>query len=222
LHTSGSFNSTHELVGRARTSAACEVAIVFFLIEAALWTEHRTQLVCTLAALGSVLFFVFRRRPSPEELGFRLPPPGSASRSLLVTLFMAAGLLLAGWWTGSWDPRHPSWPPVGHPALYAAWTVAQEFLLQSFFFLRLERALGNGHRAVAVAAVLFSLAHLPSPVLTVATLVGGFLFCEMFRRYRSLYLPALVHPLLALTLAEAFSMTLLNHMRVGIGYLHAH
>lgn len=221
-HTSGLLNSAHGPAGRTRSSAAGEVAVVFFLIEAALWTEHRTQLVWTLAALGSVLFFVFRKRPLREELGFRLPPPGSVSGTLLVTLGLAAGLLLVGWWTGSWDPRRPAWPPVGHPALYAAWTVAQEFLLQSFFFLHLEQALGNGRRAVVAAAALFSLAHLPSPVLTFATFAGGLLFCEMFRRYRSLYLPAAAHPLLALTLAEAFSMALLNHMRVGIGYLHAH
>jgi membrane protease YdiL (CAAX protease family) len=222
LHTSSSFNSTHEPAGRTRISAAGEVAVVFILIEAALWTDHRTQLVWTLVALGAVLFFVFRKGPSREELGFRLPPPGSVSGTLLVTLGLAVGLLLAGWWIGTWDPRHPTWPPVGRPALYAAWTVAQEFLLQSFFFLHLEQALGDGRRAVVASAVLFSLAHLPSPALTIATLAGGLLFCEMFRRYRSLYLPAVAHPLLALTLAEAFSMRLLNHMRVGIGYVHAH
>lgn len=205
-----------------RISAGIEAAVVFLLVEATLWTEHRTQSFVVVAAMASVLFFVFRKRPSRAELGFRLPPLRSALRVLLLAVGLAAVLLLVGWWAGTWDPRHPKWPPVGHPFLYAAWTVAQEFLLQSFFFLRLERALGSGRRAVIGTALLFSIAHLPSPVLTVATLVGGVLFCEMFCRYRSLYSPAVAHALLALTLAEAFSVKLLNHMRVGIGYLHAH
>jgi membrane protease YdiL (CAAX protease family) len=73
--------------------------------------------------------------------------------------------------------------------------------------------------AVWIAATLFALAHIPSPILTIATLIGALFFCEMFRRYRSLYPLALVHAMLGLTIAFTVPDSLLHHMRVGLGYL---
>jgi membrane protease YdiL (CAAX protease family) len=56
-------------------------------------------------------------------------------------------------------------------------------------------------------------------VLTTATLVGALVFCEMFRRYRSIYPIAIVHAMLGLTIGLTVPDNLLHHMRVGIGYL---
>ena len=70
-----------------------------------------------------------------------------------------------------------------------------------------------------MAATLFSAAHLPSPILTTFTLVGGLFFCEMFRRYRSIYPIGIVHAVLGLTIAVTMPDSLLHNMRVGIGYL---
>jgi len=77
-------------------------------------------------------------------------------------------------------------------------------------------------RAVWVAAVLFASAHIPNPVLTVATLLGALFFCEMFLRYRSIYPLGIVHAMLELSLAASFPDALLRHMRVGLGYLQFH
>jgi membrane protease YdiL (CAAX protease family) len=67
--------------------------------------------------------------------------------------------------------------------------------------------------------LLFVAAHLPSPILTTFTLVGGLFFCEMFRRYRSIYPIGIVHAVLGLTIAVTMPDSVLHHMRVGIGYL---
>jgi membrane protease YdiL (CAAX protease family) len=75
---------------------------------------------------------------------------------------------------------------------------------------------------VFTAAALFSVAHIPSPVLTVCTLVGGLFFCEMFRRQRSIFPLGIAHAILGLTVAASFSNGILHHMRVGIGYLMFH
>ena len=72
------------------------------------------------------------------------------------------------------------------------------------------------------AALLFSAAHIPNPWLVPATLLGGLVFCELFRRYRNLYPLGAAHALLGLAIAEALSVVLLRHMRVGIGYLDSH
>jgi membrane protease YdiL (CAAX protease family) len=56
-------------------------------------------------------------------------------------------------------------------------------------------------------------------VLTTFTLIAGLFFCEMFRRYRSIYLLGFVHAVLGLTLSATIPSSLLNHLRVGIGFL---
>jgi membrane protease YdiL (CAAX protease family) len=101
---------------------------------------------------------------------------------------------------------------------YAIWAMQQEFILQSYFYLRLESLLGS-RRGVLGAALLFSVAHLPSPVLTLLSFIGGLLFCEMFRRYRNIFPLGLVHAVLGLTIAASLPDSLLHHMRVGLGYL---
>ena len=104
---------------------------------------------------------------------------------------------------------------------YALWALIQEFILQSFFFTRFEELFG-GAAAVWIAATLFATAHLPSPVLTAGTLIGALFFCEMFRRYRSIYLLGVVHAMLGLTIAMTMPDSVLHHMRVGMGYLRYH
>jgi membrane protease YdiL (CAAX protease family) len=98
------------------------------------------------------------------------------------------------------------------------WAQLQEFMLQSFFFNRCEELYGSS-AAVWMASTLFAAAHLPSPVLTTATLVGALFFCEMYRRYRSIYFLGIVHGMLGLAIAITTPDSLLHHMRVGIAYL---
>src|SRR5439155_13667743 len=101
---------------------------------------------------------------------------------------------------------------------YVSWAMLQEFVLQSLFFNRCEELYGSS-AAVWMASTRFAAAHLPSPVLTTATLIGALLFCEMYRRYRSIYPLGIVHAMLGLTVAITTPDSLLHHMRVGIGYL---
>jgi len=63
------------------------------------------------------------------------------------------------------------------------------------------------------------LIHVPNMVLTTFTLMAGLFFCEMFRRYRSIYLLGIVHAVLGLTLSTTIPASVLYHLRVGIGLL---
>jgi membrane protease YdiL (CAAX protease family) len=111
--------------------------------------------------------------------------------------------------------------PLSRSWQYLVWALAQEFILQGIFFVRLESLLGS-RRAVLAAAGLFAIAHLPSPVLTALSLLGGILFCELFRRFRNLYPLGIIHGALGLTIAASLPDRWLHHMRVGIGYLRFH
>jgi hypothetical protein len=105
---------------------------------------------------------------------------------------------------------------------YLLWAFEQQFILQDYFLLRLLRILPNQSAAVITAAVLFSTAHLPGLVLTVATLAWGSVACALFLRYRSLYALSLVHGILGLSLAISVPDEITHHMMVGLGYLHYH
>ena len=205
---------------RASYSELWPVCLVFGLILAAVWMPPGPSLAVTaLLMMAGVLIFSLRSGYTADDLGLTRP---LASAGVIV----AAGMLLAGlivvtghYWTqvagaATPVPLHRAWQ-------YAIWAMIQEFILQSFFFLRFEPVFG-GKRSVWIAAFLFAIAHVPNPVLTPLSFFGALLFCEMFRRYRNLYPIGVIHALLGLTIAASLPDSLLHHMRVGIGYLMYH
>ena len=151
-------------------------------------------------------------------MGLRLPSTIGAAIVLSVSFAAAIGLISFVLWLGGQIEARATLLNFYRSGAYVVWALLQEFLLQSFFFTRCEQLFGSS-KAVWVAATLFGAAHLPSPILTTFTFIGGLFFCEMFRRYRSIYPIAMVHAFLGLTVAVAIPDTLLHHMRVGIGFL---
>jgi membrane protease YdiL (CAAX protease family) len=108
---------------------------------------------------------------------------------------------------------------------YAVWAAVQQFLLQCFFLLRLVRLIPNAKSAAAVAALIFALAHLPNPILTLLTLIWGFAACLVFLRYRNLYPLAMAHAIFGIAIAITVPGPVDHNMRVGLGYLtygHTH
>ncbi len=106
---------------------------------------------------------------------------------------------------------------------YALWTFVQQFLLQGFFLLRMLQIVPAPKTAAFATASLFALAHIPNPVLAIATLVWGFAACVVFLRYRNLYPLAMAHAIFGITLAITVPPPVMRNMRVGLGYLtYAH
>jgi membrane protease YdiL (CAAX protease family) len=166
----------------------------------------------------TILVLVLIDRASMERLGLRLPKTFGASLVLGISFATVVFLLAMVHWAGGQVPANPTWPSLHLTWQYVVWALIQEFIVQSFFFTRCEELFG-GEAAVWVVATLFASAHLPSPILTTFTLIAGLFFCEMFRRYRSIYPIGIVHAVLGLTIAVTVPDSLLHHMRVGIGYL---
>jgi membrane protease YdiL (CAAX protease family) len=109
-----------------------------------------------------------------------------------------------------------------HFSGYVVWALLQQFLLQDYFLLRLLRLVRNRWLAVALAAAIFSIAHLPNPVLVILTLAWGAMACVLFLRYRNLYTLGIAHAILGICVAITVPNHIQRHMRVGIGYLHYH
>jgi membrane protease YdiL (CAAX protease family) len=197
-----------------------QVIIVFLFLEFALWAPTRNiRNFWAVITMITILILVLADQPSLERLGLRLPKTPGASVVLGIGFLAVIFMVLLVNSVGGQIPANQTWPAVHRVCRYVIWALIQEFILQSFFFNRFEELYG-GSAAVWIASTLFAVAHLPSPVLTAATLIGALFFCEMFRRYRSIYFLGIVHAMLGLTIAIITpNSMLLHHMRVGIRYL---
>jgi hypothetical protein len=102
---------------------------------------------------------------------------------------------------------------------YAAWCAFQQYLAQSYFHNRLMEAIHNRHLSSLLVGVIFGSAHIPNPILMIATTVAGFVFAEIFARHRNIWPIALAQAVGGLLLAAVSPASLMHNMRVGPGYL---
>jgi membrane protease YdiL (CAAX protease family) len=198
-----------------------QALIVYGLILTSIWTpQGMLKVVLMLLAAIALLIFACDGGYSWREMGLGWPSKQAWLVTLLAGIALAFSVPIAAKMFGLHAAPFRSLS-ISQSWRYAVWSLEQEFILQSFLFLRLESVL-RSRWAVVWAAGLFALAHIPSPILTVLSLIGGLVFCEIFRRFRSLYPLGVVHAMLGLTIATSFSDRWLHHMRVGIGYLTFH
>ena len=208
-----------DLTGRPSGLAIwSQIALGYGLLEAALWTHQgRLDLAWMILTAGFIFFMAFHGPYSVRQMGLTPPSRAAIGWILVLGLILATTVWLLAALTGADSaPTHAM--PLRTTWQYVIWAFLQQFMLQSFFFLRLETLLGS-KRAVLATTVLFATAHLPNPILTVGSSFAGLFFCEMFRRYRNIFPLGLVHVILGLTMAASVSDALLHQLRVGIGYL---
>jgi membrane protease YdiL (CAAX protease family) len=202
--------------GTSAVGLAFQVGLVFALIMVAVWTPPgRVNAVSNLLAGLCILWFTVRSRYSVRQLGLARPGSGAVVTVMCGAFLMVAIVVIGSAIHNLGPAQRVPWERIWK---YGLWALEQQFILQSFFYVRMESLLGS-RRAVWGAALLFCLAHFPSTVLTLMSFIGGLLFCEMFRRYRNILPLGLVHAALGLTIAASLPDRLLHHMRVGIGYL---
>ena len=202
---------------RAPIRDLTELTFGFIAILIVLWLPTREQLIFGPIALLVPAVLVFSNRPSVHELGLGWRQMLSSFWILPTAIALAAGGILLAQRAGTLHDLYK--PDVAHVGGYVLWTLYQQFLLQDYFMPRLSRVLSTD-AAIALAALLFSIAHLPNVPLTIATLVWGPVSCALFRRYRSLYVLGLAQGLLGLCFAVCVPDVFLHHMRVGLGYWH--
>jgi hypothetical protein len=207
---------------RSSRRAVLEFCVGYGLILAAIWTLNPWQRWFYWIAITWIVVTTWIGRPTWKALGLGLP---GLVRSLWV---VGVAAILAGLavYTASrlhsLHRLHGPTPLISHVWGYLVWAVMQQFLLQIYFLLRLMRLLPGKVAPVVAAAGLFSLAHLPNPVLTPVTLVWGVAACILFLRYRNIYTLGLAHGILGLCVAVIVPDSIQHHMRVGIGYYRYH
>ncbi len=151
-----------------------------------------------------------------KEIGLRVDNLGRALRLLALPtagaalLILAAGLAFGSVNLGDRFFFHLKSLPL--------WTLAQQYALQGFLHRRVQDLCGKGWKSILWVAAIFSALHLPNPMLTVGTFLGGALWAWTFQREPNLLALMVSHTLLSAVLANSLPPWILPNMKVGWGY----
>jgi membrane protease YdiL (CAAX protease family) len=196
-----------------------EMAIGYALIMVTIWTPNPRQRVLFWISAAWFLVSVIVAKMRRVALGFGRPPLRMTVVTVSLTILLSVGMGAIAAVLGTLHGLFGVRAPLLHASGYLLWAVVQQYIQQSYFFSRIEKFTTHGVLASFITALLFSLAHLPNPVLTPVTFAGGWALSELFRRYRNVYPLAVAHGLIGLAIAVSVPDHIHHHMRVGLGYL---
>ncbi len=169
--------------------------------------------------LAIVLMFLSHREreETPALLGFRKDNFFAAARLLLFpTIATIAVIVICGWVLSG---RSFIVKPLRARFFFLPlWALFQQYALQGFINRRAQLLMGKGLTSILPVAVVFSLVHLPNPLLSGLTLFGGAILAAIYQRHPNLFALALSHSAVSLTLAMTLPPHLLNSLRVGYKY----
>lgn len=204
----------------SRVATAAEVLLVYAGILLYIWRWQYSHPRWWAVLLAIILASHLLHRDSLSTLGLgikELRPSAEALLPLaLVALFLP--LVIYGVFSHHLTFVWPAKQSLVNFIGYGTWSCFQEYLTQSYFHNRLMQVIRSRHLSSLVTALMFSSAHIPNPVLVIATLAGGFLFSETFAHHRNIWPLALAHAAGGLLIAAVFPPALIHNMRVGPGY----
>ena len=155
----------------------------------------KTPLVVGGAVLWAICLAVrVHREPAlPRAWGLRLDNLRPAAReAAFVTLPLAALMIVFGFAAGRLPPPPGFWLVL---ALYPAWGLAQNFLLNAMLARNLRTRLPEP-LVVAVATLLFSASHAPDLPIMALTLPIAPVWLVLYRRHPNLWVLGVAHGLL--------------------------
>jgi membrane protease YdiL (CAAX protease family) len=203
---------------RNRRRDLVEFSVGYALILLVLWAPRWQKELCwlPLAWIATVTWLGFN---SWGELGLRTTNFVRSFWIVIAAALLSAASMLLAAHLGTLNVPQTHLLFFKRYIGYAIWSFVQQFLVLDFFLWRLLRLLPGARSAAIAAALLFAIAHIPSPILMIVTLVFGWLSCVLFLRYRNLYPLAMAHAILGITIAITIPGHITHNMRVGIGYL---
>jgi hypothetical protein len=204
---------------RSRRRDWFEITAVYGMVLLIFWTPQPWQYLLWAISAALIAAIIFRSRDSLQAMGLCKGKLSCSLWALGATLAVASlAVALAAYMHTLQLPGTPK-SFLGRCCVYVLWALVQELVLQCFFLSRLLHLIGNASWAAVATAVLFAMAHLPSPILMAITLVCGLAACLFFLRFRTLYPLAIAHAILGLSIAITVPRALDHNMSVGLAYL---
>ncbi len=201
-------------IPRYRWGTLLRLLFPIVLLEVALWSPLPAGILFGIGALWYIAWQVYNAASNARSLGLDLRGVVRESWLLGATVALALAILAAAYFSGSlhrlWGLRYP-WVGV---AVYICWAFVQEFMLQCFCVPML-RAMVSRVSSLLLAGVLFAVAHLPNPSLTLMAFFAGVALTSIYARRKNLYVVALIHAVLGLTLAVSAPDEWFHDLRVG-------
>jgi hypothetical protein len=204
--------SSSERASGVNWRAGVEPVVAFSMIMLYIWWLRFRYPYAWVAMLALLIASHVRRREGLRKLGFRWS--GSATLWLVLGL-IAAGILALGLILHTIRQVSWQWACLSL-LLYCIWGLFQQYLLNGYFVNRCADLLPNHAGAVPIlAALCFSVAHLPNWFLMMVTLVGGYAGARVYLQHRNLYFLGLAHGIVGFLIYLAAPDTISHHLYVG-------
>lgn len=198
---------------------AAEILAFYGCALADIWRwqySHPFVWVLFFPALGASHWI---HRDSFRDLGltrFQLRASAETLLPLIASIYAAATVV--GFASGRFRLALPERATLTYFLGYGSWCLVQQYLTQSYFHHRLMSIIRSPHLSSVLVAVMFGAAHIPNPILMIATMIGGFIFAETFAHHRNIWPLALAQAVGGFLVAALSPAALIHNMRVGPGY----
>jgi hypothetical protein len=207
---------------RARWIAAAELAAMSALLLSYIWLWQKTFpgafFLCVAGYFGIGYLGHRSRGESLRAIGVRIDNWLPAARNASIVVLIGAGsALIIGAVLDSW--HFPGWKiALLTLPVTIVWATLQQYGLLCVFYRRSHDMVGNFIGAVALAALLFAVFHLPNGFLMGVTLAAGAAACVLYRWQPNIFVIGVAHALISFTLFYSLPSTITTNLRVGPGY----